>query len=83
MRAFRAKMWVMTRLYSIARIRGPGFDTRIVIVVDILGSVLQAQSKQIAGEGLQKDRLRTVEVKMAAGKHSNLTCPHGHFPPGR
>jgi hypothetical protein len=51
-------------------------------VVNILGSVLQAQSKQIARKGLQKDRLRTIEVKMTAGKHSNLTHSHGHFPPG-
>jgi hypothetical protein len=43
-----------------------------------LSSVLQAQSKQIAREGSQKDWLRTVEVKMAAGKHSNLTGAHGH-----
>jgi hypothetical protein len=42
-------------------------------VREILGSVLRAQSKQIAREGLQKYRLRTVEEKMAAGKHSNPT----------
>jgi PHP family Zn ribbon phosphoesterase len=50
--------------------------------VKILDSILRARSKQIAREGLQKNRLRTAEVKMTAGKHSNLTGPHGHFPPG-
>jgi hypothetical protein len=36
-------------------------------VVNILESILLAQSQQIDREGLQKDRLRTVEVKMTAG----------------
>jgi hypothetical protein len=41
--------------------------------VDILVN-LQAQSQQIAREGLQKNHPRTVEVKMAAGKHSDRTA---------
>src|SRR5882672_3010691 len=59
------------------------FPPRNVIVADIHSSVLQAQSKQIAHEGLQKDRPRAVEVKMIAGNHSNLTGSHSHFAPSR
>jgi hypothetical protein len=55
---------------------------RSVIVVEILGSILRAQSQQIASEGWQKGRTRTVEVKMTAGKHSDLTGSHGHLAPG-
>jgi hypothetical protein len=36
-----------------------------VIVAEILGSILQAQSKQIACEGLQKGRLQTIEINMS------------------
>src|SRR5215510_8680452 len=63
---------------SQANIRQAGKDVNIV---EILGSILQPQSKQIAREGLQKDR--TVDKKMAAGKHSSLTASHGHLAPGR
>jgi hypothetical protein len=44
---------------------------------------LQAQSQQIDREGLQKDRPRTVEVKMIARKHSNLTEFYGNLTPNR
>jgi hypothetical protein len=42
---------------------------------------LYAQSQQIAREGLQKNRLRTVEVKITAWKHSDLTGPYAARPP--
>jgi hypothetical protein len=53
------------------------------IVVKIVSLSLRAQLKQIAHEGLQKNRPRTVDVKVTAGKHSYLTGSHGHLAPGR
>jgi hypothetical protein len=46
-------------------------------VADIFGSILLAQSKQIAREGLQKDRARTVSASAYAT--DSQICFKGSF----